>query len=64
MQNQHGFGDTIPLMSERRGGICGNPAVADGGINLPSFGDSCLSLGSLNLNIGFFLALVFSAGKP
>lgn len=54
----------MPLMSERRGGICGNPAVADGGINLPSFGDSCLSLGSLNLNIGFFLALVFSAGKP
>lgn len=42
------------LMSKRHGVICGNPAVADDGLNLPGCGDSCLSLGSLNLNIGFF----------
>lgn len=44
----------MPLMNKRPGGICGNPAVADGGINLPGYGDSHQSLGSLHLNIGFF----------
>lgn len=44
----------MPLMSKRPGGICGNPAVADGGINLPGYGDSCQGLGLMNLNIGFF----------
>lgn len=50
-------------MSKRHGGICGNPAVADGGINFPSCGASHLSLGSLNLKGGFcvvvFLLLIF-----
>lgn len=44
LRNQHGFGDTAPLLSKRHGGICGNPAVADSGIYLPSSGDSHLSL--------------------
>lgn len=59
MRNQHGFGDTRPLMSKRHGGICGNPAVADGGISFPSRGDSHLSLGSLNLKGGFCVCLCF-----
>lgn len=48
--NQHGFGDTMPLMSKRLGGIYGNPAVADGDISLLGYGNSHLSLGSLSLN--------------
>lgn len=52
------------LMSKRHGVICGNPAVADHGLNLPGCGDSCLSLGSLNLSIGFFWSLLLSADKP
>lgn len=44
----------MPLVSKRHSGICENPAVADGGINLPSSGDSHLSVGSLNLKGEFF----------
>lgn len=46
----------MPLMSAVRGGICGNPAVANGGINLPGSGD-CRR--SLNLNRRIFWSYYF-----
>lgn len=49
----------MPLMSKRPRGICGTPAVADGGINLPGCGNSRQGLGSLKLNIGFFIFYFF-----
>lgn len=51
----------MPLMSTMRGGICGNPAVANGGINLPGSGDCRLSL---NLKRRIFWSCYFVLINP